>query len=97
MPEMGSGEKRMETDFKEELRGIIREELREVYKLPAKEGEALITSEEAAMLLGIKPQTLAVWRSRSYGPNYKKISESAVRYSRQEVEQWIEAQSVRIQ
>lgn len=87
----------MDIDFREELRGIIREELRAVYKPPAKEGKALITSEETAALLGVKPQTLNLWRSRGFGPDYKKISDSAVRYSLEEVEKWIDAQSVRIQ
>lgn len=50
-----------------------------------------LTPEEAAKLLGVKPATLAVWRSTGrYAVPYYKVGRN-VRYSREELLAWREA------
>lgn len=57
--------------------------------------EEFLSAEEAAEILGLKPTTLAVWRSKNFnkGPKYKKIG-GRIRYRRSEVYEFIEACSV---
>lgn len=50
----------------------------------------MLTPEEAAKYLGVKPQTLAKWRHRKIGPNHTKLV-GAVRYDRDELDRYIEA------
>ena len=50
----------------------------------------LLSSREAAELLGIKPATLDIWRSQGKGPKYLKFGH-AVRYAIDDVEAYIEA------
>ena len=40
----------------------------------------LLNQTEAAGILGVKPQTLSVWRTQGRGPKYVKLNGSAVRY-----------------
>lgn len=50
----------------------------------------LLTTEETAALLRLKPQTLAVWRlNKSYRLPYLKLGRS-IRYRRVDVEQFVE-------
>ena len=54
----------------------------------------LLTEAEAAELLGLAKQTLAVWRScHRYDLPYYKIG-SAVRYKRADLEAWLEENRV---
>lgn len=54
----------------------------------------LITPEEAAGLLNVTPQTLAVWRSsKRYGLPYIKVGR-LVRYSRTAIEDWLKERTV---
>ncbi len=58
----------------------------------------LLTNEEAAALLGIKPNTLEIWRTKGKGPKFIKLGDSkqaAIRYLRCEVLAWREAQTCR--
>ena len=48
---------------------------------------------EIASLLGLEVQTLRAWRVQGRGPVFHKFGR-AVRYDLQEVERWLEAQSV---
>jgi hypothetical protein len=41
----------------------------------------LIDADEVAMMLDVKPQTLATWRSQNRGPEYFKIGRG-IRYRR---------------
>jgi excisionase family DNA binding protein len=53
--------------------------------------QKLMTPEEVAEILGVKPQTLSVWRSRGrYGLPYVK-SGSLVRYREADVQAFIES------
>jgi predicted DNA-binding transcriptional regulator AlpA len=51
----------------------------------------MLTTREAAALLGLKPQTLMVWRCQGTGPPYFKLGKWAVRYDPDAVRQWCEA------
>jgi len=47
----------------------------------------LLTEADAAALLGVKPQTLSVWRMRGYGPKFRKIGR-LVRYDATDLEEY---------
>jgi excisionase family DNA binding protein len=52
----------------------------------------LLTPEEVAEILKVHPGTLENWRVRGEGPPFVKLGNkrrSAVRYRRQDVENWI--------
>ena len=53
---------------------------------------SLISSKQAAKLLGISPKTLKSWRSAGKGPRFLKLGsapQAAVRYDRAEIEAWL--------
>lgn len=56
----------------------------------------LLTNEEAAARLGIKPNTLEIWRHKGKGPPFIKLgdaSQAPVRYLRSTVMEWIGRQT----
>lgn len=54
----------------------------------------LLTPTEAAEFLGIKPQTLAVWRSsKRYDLPYVRCG-NAIRYKLSDLEKWLESRTV---
>ena len=56
----------------------------------------LLNNEQTAAILGIKPNTLEIWRYKGKGPNFIKFGDhpsSPVRYQRSRVMDWIEAHS----
>ena len=58
----------------------------------------LLTNEEAAALLGIKPNTLEIWRTKGKGPEFVKLGQTKsapIRYLRTKIFEFIEAQSFR--
>lgn len=50
----------------------------------------LMDTEEAAVFLTIKPNTLEIWRMKNVGPNYLKIG-GAVRYRVSDLRKFIES------
>jgi|GEM_PF-804692 len=57
---------------------------------------ALLDNGQTAALLGIKPNTLAIWRLKSRGPRFVKLGrakQSPVRYEPAEVMRWLRQQS----
>lgn len=54
----------------------------------------LIKPEDAAVMLGINLQTLAVWRCKRRGPMYVKIGGRAVRYPLEQLQAWIDRRTV---
>jgi excisionase family DNA binding protein len=50
--------------------------------------DGLLSTREAARLLGIRPRTLEHWRRQRTGPTYSKIGR-AIRYSRGALEKYI--------
>lgn len=61
---------------------------------PITRSDALITSEEAALLLGLKEETLHRWRVLKKGPDFVRVSPRAVRYRRSAIEKFIQDRSV---
>lgn len=58
--------------------------------------DGLLTNEEAAALLGIKPNTLEIWRYKGRGPPFIKLGDApqaAVRYIRSAVTDWVAQRS----
>jgi hypothetical protein len=56
----------------------------------------LLTSKEAATLLGIKSNTLEIWRHQGRGPSFLKLGDSpqsTVRYQRSAVVAWASQRS----
>lgn len=54
----------------------------------------LLSNEQTALLLGLKPNTLEVWRCKGKGPAFIKLGEhpsSPIRYQRSRVMAWINA------
>ena len=59
--------------------------------------DGLLTTKEAAEFLGMKAQTLMLWRVYHKGPPYVKMTDSpagAVRYRLSDLNDWISARSV---
>ena len=54
----------------------------------------LLTNQQAAELIGLKPATLDVWRNRGQGPRFVKVGR-LVRYSEEEVVTWLHSQTRR--
>lgn len=52
-----------------------------------------LTQEQAAVVIGVKPTTLATWRHFGRGPKYLKIGRSCF-YRRDDIETWMDAQAV---
>lgn len=55
--------------------------------------DPLLTREQAAAHLGLKPQTLAVWAMKGEGPRYIRLG-SRVRYRVSDIEAFLLAQTV---
>ena len=56
----------------------------------------LLTNEKAAALLGIKPKTLEIWRSKGKSPPFLKFGtakQAPVRYQRAAVREWLTHQT----
>jgi len=52
---------------------------------------ALLFTTEAAFLLGLSPRTLEALRLRGGGPPFIAVTPKAIRYRRQDLENWIAA------
>ena len=52
----------------------------------------LLTNTETAQLLGLKPNTLEIWRTQGRGPTFRKIGR-AIRYAEADVLTWLDAQT----
>jgi len=50
----------------------------------------LLTTEQVAEILGVKPGTLRIWRIQGKGPHFRKIG-ALVRYDERVVLEWINA------
>ena len=55
--------------------------------------ERLMTRDEAADFLGLRPQTLAAWVVRRQGPPFIRVGR-CVRYRLAVLERWLEARTV---
>ena len=58
--------------------------------------DELLSNEQTATLLGIKPNTLEIWRHKGKGPVFIKLGDnpsSPIRYQRSRVLAWLEEHS----
>ncbi|MCP4203757.1 MAG: helix-turn-helix domain-containing protein [bacterium] len=55
----------------------------------ARDPQALLNQAQTASLIGVSERTLECWRWKGNGPAFVKISSRAVRYRRQDIEQWV--------
>lgn len=55
---------------------------------PIEEAKDLLTNNEAAELLRIKPNTLQKWRSKEKGPPFHKI-EGVIRYKKSDIDSYL--------
>jgi hypothetical protein len=55
--------------------------------------QQLLSQEQAATYIGVKPPTLAAWRHYGKGPHYLKVGRSAF-YKLADIERWLDAQAV---
>lgn len=56
----------------------------------------LRNNDETAALLGIKPNTLEIWRGKGKGPKFIKLGDSKqapIRYRDSDIDEWLEQQS----
>lgn len=53
--------------------------------------EALLTTEEAAALLGMGASTLRAWRAEGLGPRFYRVGPRLKRYRRADVLAWLES------
>jgi len=75
------------------LKAIVAEAVRKALFEGRANLDSPLTEAEASIILGVKSQTLAVWRTKGTGPAYHKIG-SNVRYSRADLESYIEKRRV---
>jgi len=54
--------------------------------------ERLLTTDEVAAMLQVKPETLAKWRTLGKGPRFTRLSHTRVRYQRADVDAYIATQ-----
>ena len=52
----------------------------------------LLSTSEAAAVLGLRPSTLDQWRWQGIGPNHIRISPRRIRYLRSDLDEWIVSQ-----
>lgn len=55
--------------------------------------DALLDTPGAAALLGMRPQTLAEWRTTGRGPRFIAVSTRRIRYRRADLDAWLDAQT----
>ena len=61
--------------------------------LPTIDPTALLDTAGAAAVLGMKPGTLAEWRTIGRGPRHIRVSAKCIRYRRSDIDAWLEAQA----
>ena len=56
--------------------------------------DTMLDTQQAAELLGLRPQTLHDWRCRCKGPSYHRLGTRAVRYRVADLRAWADARRV---
>ena len=67
-----------------------------VYEKQDSIGE-LMTPQQVSELTGVKPATLAEWRSEKRELHFLKIARNVVRYRRSDVEAWLKSKRVLVE
>jgi hypothetical protein len=50
----------------------------------------VLNTEEAAAIIGVKADTMRIWRKDAFGPKYSQPNARVVRYLRKDVIAWLE-------
>jgi hypothetical protein len=69
------------------MRGCAARDLQEVIMDTDLDDDAGLSTDEAAEVLGLQPQTLVAWRHFGRGPEFYKV-DRRVRYSKQALEEF---------
>lgn len=96
MPFFILSENNMETALLQALLQEIADDVREIKtELNTKQGNPpeLLDEGGAADFLGMRPQTLGMWRHKGVGPKYVKVG-NAVRYRISDLDAYLEQQTV---
>jgi hypothetical protein len=76
------------------LESVITDLIKRVQLLEAaRPPPRLLSQEQAAQYIGVKPPTLAGWRHVSRGPVYRKVGRTTF-YRIEDIETWLDAQRV---
>jgi hypothetical protein len=70
------------------LTDIVTRAIKNARADPLQYPNRLLTESEAAAMIGVKGQTMAVWRTKSTGPAYYKVG-SNVRYRKDDIEKYL--------
>ena len=54
----------------------------------------MLTSDQAAAMIGLTKSTLAQWRHHGIGPDFIRISGVSIRYTESAIKEWLEARRV---
>jgi hypothetical protein len=54
----------------------------------------ILSSEETAAEIKVRPRTLESWRRRGFGPPFVRVSSRCIRYHRDDIERWLTARRV---
>jgi hypothetical protein len=54
----------------------------------------LITTKEAADMLGVKPATLRGWRCANIGPPFTRLTKASVKYAQADIEKYVAERTV---
>jgi len=58
------------------------------------QADGMLNQEEAAQFLHLQPRTLESWRQRRIGPRFVRYSMRCVRYRAQDLQAWLDSQSI---
>jgi hypothetical protein len=58
------------------------------------QADEMLNQEEAAQFLHVQPRTLESWRQRRIGPRFVRYSTRCVRYRAQDLQAWLDSQSI---
>jgi hypothetical protein len=54
----------------------------------------MLNQEQAAHFLNVQPRTLESWRQRRVGPRFVRYSMRCIRYRTQDLQTWLDSQSI---
>ena len=83
----------MKTEFTlDDIRQLLRDELNEILGVNHND-DKLLTRKEASAMLGVKPNTLAVWAMKGIGPAPTKVG-AISKYSKANIKKYIAEQTM---
>lgn len=71
------------------LDAVLKHSLEKALGEHQRANQAMLSTSQAAQLMGIVEKTLEKWRRRGKGPRYHRLGNRMVRYAQEDVEAWI--------